>query len=66
MLRVLGKEVHSVYGPFGDSGGLPQNNAKTIYASPDIGALIKGEEIGGRKAELPGPGNLPCTGRPEP
>ncbi len=66
MLRVLGKEVHSVYGPSGDSGGLPQNNAKTIYAYSDIEALIKGEEIGGRKAELPGPGNLPCTERPDP
>ena len=65
MLRVLGNEVHSVYGPSGDSGGLPQNNAKTIYAYPDIESLIKGEEIGGRKAELPGPGDLPCTERPD-
>lgn len=65
MLRVLGREVHSVYGPSADTGGLPKNNAKTIYAYPDIKTLIEGETEGGRKSALPGPGDAPCTERPE-
>lgn len=64
MLRIIGRDVHSVYGPSADTGGLPQNNAKTIYAYPDIVTLIKGEESGGAKADLPGTGELPCTERP--
>jgi hypothetical protein len=65
ILRMLGRDVHSVYGPSADSGGLPQNNAKTIYAYPDIESLIEGESKGGLKAQLPGPGNKPCTERPD-
>ena len=66
LLRLFGREVHSVYGPAADSGGLPQNNALTIYAYPDIQSLIQGESRGGAKAELPGPGDKPCTERPDP
>lgn len=65
ILRILGKNVHSVYGPSADTGGLPQNNAKTIYAYPDIKSLIEGESKGGSKARLPGPGDKPCTERPD-
>ena len=65
MLRIMGRNVHSVYGPSAETGGLPQNNAKTIYAYPDIMSLIKGEESGGAKTVLPGTGDLPCTERPE-
>lgn len=65
ILRMLGRDVHSVYGPSADSGGLPQNNAKTIYAYPDIKSLIEGESKGGLKAHLPGSGNKPCTERPD-
>ena len=65
ILRMLGRNVHSVYGPSADSGGLPQNNAKTIYAYPDIKSLIEGESKGGLKARLPGPGDKPCTERPD-
>ena len=65
ILRMLGRNVHSVYGPSADSGGLPQNNAKTIYAYPDIKSLIEGESRGGLKAHLPGPGDKPCTERPD-
>jgi uncharacterized damage-inducible protein DinB len=64
ILRILGRNVHSVYGPSADSGGLPQNNAKTIYAYPDIKSLIVGESKGGLKARLPGSGDKPCTERP--
>jgi len=65
ILRMLGRNVHSVYGPSADSGGLPQNDAKTIYAYPDIKSLIEGESKGGLKARLPGPGDKPCTERPD-
>jgi len=65
ILRILGKNVHSVYGPSADTGGLPQNNAKTIYAYPDIKSLIESESKGGSKARLPGPGDKPCTERPD-
>ena len=65
ILRMLERNVHSVYGPSADSGGLPQHNAKTIYAYPDITSLIEGESKGGLKARLPGPGDKPCTERPD-
>jgi uncharacterized damage-inducible protein DinB len=53
MLRMLGQDVHSNYGPTADTGGLMQNHAPTIYAYPDLEALIKGESAGGAKADLP-------------
>jgi hypothetical protein len=65
ILRMLGREIYSIYGPTADTGGLPQNNALTIYAYPDIKSLIAGESKGGLKAKLPGPGNKPCTERPD-
>ena len=64
ILRLLGREVHSVYGPSVDTGGLPANQAKTIYAYPTISALLEGESQGGRKAALPGHGDHPSTERP--
>jgi len=63
LLRLLGRQVHSVYGPSIDTGGLPINGAPTIYAYPDIASLIDGERSGGRKAPLPGPGAAPSTER---
>ena len=65
ILRMLGREIHSIYGPSADTGGLPQNGALTIYPYPDIKSLIEGESKGGLKAPLPGPGNKPCTERPD-
>ncbi len=65
LLRMLGREVYSVYGPGADTGGLPQNNPSTIYPYPDVESLIEGESKGGLKAKLPGPGNKPCTERPD-
>lgn len=64
LLRLLNRQVHSVYGPSIDTGGLPDNQAQTIYAYTDINALIEGESQGGRKAALPGPGDKPSTERP--
>jgi hypothetical protein len=65
ILRLLGREVHSVYGPSVDTGGLPDNQAVTIYAYPDIESLIEGESKGSLKAALPGPGDKPSTERPD-
>jgi hypothetical protein len=61
----LKRKVHSVYGPSVDTGGLPDNQAVTIYAYPDIISLIEGESKGGLKADLPGPGDKPSTERPD-
>ena len=65
LLRLLGRPVHSVYGPSIDTGGLPINHAATIYAYPDIPSLLEGESRGGSKAALPGPGRHPSTERPD-
>ena len=65
LLRLLGREVHSVYGPSIHTGGLPDNKALTIYAYPDVAALLEGEAKGGLKADLPGPGHKPSTERPD-
>ena len=65
LLRLLGRRVHSVYGPSVDTGGLPVNSAATIYAYPDIPSLIAGESRGGSKAPLPGPGPHASTERPD-
>ena len=65
LLRMLGREVHSVYGPSIHTGGLPDNKALTIYAYPDIAALLEGEAKGGLKADLPGSGHKPSTERPD-
>ena len=64
LLRLMGRPVHSVYGPSVDTGGLPINNAVTINAYSDIASLLEGESQGGRKAALPGPGDHPSTERP--
>ena len=64
LLRLLGRQVWSVYGPAVDTGGLPANGARTIYAYQDIEALIAGESRGGNKSALPGPGSHPSTERP--
>jgi hypothetical protein len=65
MLRMLGREVHSNYGPTADTGGLPQNQAPTIYAYPNLEALLKSEPAGGAKAPLPGASDRPVTERPQ-
>lgn len=65
LLRMLGREQHSNYGPTADTGGLMQNHAPTIYAYPDLEALLEGESAGGRKARLPGPGVEAVTERPD-
>ena len=65
MLRMLGRDLHSNYGPTADTGGLMQNHAPTIYAYATLDALLKGVDGGGAKAPLPGPGGRAVTERPD-
>ena len=64
MLRMLGRDLHSNYGPTADTGGLMQNHAPTIYAYSSLEALFAGESAGGEKAALPGTGGKAVTERP--
>jgi uncharacterized damage-inducible protein DinB len=64
LLRMLGRDLHSTYGPTADTGGLMQNQAPVIYAYSDLEALLAGEAAGGAKTPLPGPGEKSPTERP--
>jgi len=64
MLRMLGRDLHSNYGPTADTGGLMQNHAPTIYAYATLEALLAGEAAGGGKTTLPKPLDKPLTERP--
>jgi DinB family len=65
MLRMLGSDIHSNYGPTADTGGLMQNHAPTIYAYESLDVLLAGEAAGGKKSKLPGSGGKAVTERPE-
>jgi uncharacterized damage-inducible protein DinB len=60
MLRMLGREVHSNYGPTADTGGLMANHAPTIYAYGSLEELLRG----GQKTKLPGTVGKVVTERP--
>ena len=64
MLRMLGRDLHSNYGPTADTGGLMQHRAPTIYAYATMDALLEGERRGGVKSPLPGATGRPVTERP--
>jgi uncharacterized damage-inducible protein DinB len=61
MLRMLGRDVHSNYGPTADTGGLMANHAPTIYAYRGLEQLLSQAE----KAKLPGAGGKAATERPD-
>lgn len=61
MLRMLGREVHSNYGPTADTGGLMANHAPTIYAFSGLEPLLADRP----KAKLPGAAGRLVTERPE-
>lgn len=60
MLRMLGREVYSNYGPTADTGGLMANHAPTIYAYGSLEELL----AAGEKAKLPGASGKAVTERP--
>ena len=64
MLRMLGRSLHSNYGPTADTGCLMQDKAPTIYAYGGVEELLAGEARGGAKSALPSPGAKPVTERP--
>jgi len=64
MLRMLGRDLHSNYGPTADTGGLMASHAPTIYAYGSMEELLQGEAAGGKKTKLPGAGGKPVTERP--
>jgi uncharacterized damage-inducible protein DinB len=64
MLRMLGRDLHSNYGPTADTGGLMQSHAPTIYAYQDVDGLIDGESRGGAKTPLPAVTDTRLTERP--
>ena len=64
MLRMLGRDVHSNYGPTADTGGLMQNHAPTIYAYASLDALLTGEAGGGARSALPRAAGNAVTERP--
>jgi hypothetical protein len=64
MLRMLGHDLHSTYGPTADTGGLMQNHAPAIYAYPALEALLHAEKNGGAKSILPPRPERPVTERP--
>lgn len=61
MLRMLGREVHSNYGPTADSGGLMADHAPTIYAYGSLEELLNEAP----KSTLPGTGGKAVTERPD-
>jgi uncharacterized damage-inducible protein DinB len=65
MLRMLGRNLHSNYGPTADTGGLMQNHAPTIYAYDGLESLLRSEAGGGEKSTLPGSAGKPVTERPD-
>jgi uncharacterized damage-inducible protein DinB len=65
LLRMLGRDLHSTYGPTADTGGLMQNHAPTIYAYRDLDQLLEDAAEGARKTTLPGSGDRPATERPD-
>ena len=64
MLRMLGRDLHSNYGPTADTGGLMQNHAPTIYAYRDLDSLLEDLEREAAKTALPGAGGKAVTERP--
>ena len=60
-LRMLGRELHSNYGPTADTGGLMANHAPTIYAYGSLEELL----AGGVNAKLPGSSGKAVTERPD-
>jgi uncharacterized damage-inducible protein DinB len=64
ILRMLGRDLHSNYGPTADTGGLMQNHAPTIYAYDALDGLLRDLPRGEGKKQLPGGGGKPVTERP--
>ena len=47
MLRMLGHDMHSTYGPTADTGGLMQNHAADDLCIPSLEVMLQAEAKGG-------------------
>lgn len=61
-IRAWGQPLYSTYGPTADTGGLPKNGARTIYC---FAAFDEAADRRSAPPDLPGPGALAPTERPE-
>jgi uncharacterized damage-inducible protein DinB len=66
LLRMLGRSLHSTYGPTADTGGLAKDKPPVVYAYRDVPTLLSGEASGSGKQPLPPPVTRPVTERPGP
>src|SRR5579862_8377026 len=64
MLRMLGRDLHSNYGPTADTGGLMQQHAPTIYSYKGLDTLLGDLPGAEHKTVLPGAQGKPITERP--
>ena len=64
MVRMLGRDLHSNYGPIADTGGLMQTKAPVIYVDTAVATLLEEEAGAWRKTPLPVPGDKSPTERP--
>jgi len=60
MLRLLGRDLYSTYGPTADTGGLMKDQAPTVYAFRDETTIL----AGGPMTDLPEPSGRAVTERP--
>src|SRR2546430_16215875 len=65
MLRMLGRDLHSNYGPTADTGGLLQNHAPTIHRYSSLSEIFDGEAAGGPKCPRSGGPRKAVTERPD-
>lgn len=65
LLRMLGRSLHSTYGPTADTGGLAKDKPPVVYAYDDVPSLLAAEAAGGAKRPLPPPVTRAVTERPE-
>ncbi len=65
-LRLLGRSLHSTYGPTADTGGLFQQGAPVIYRYASVDVLLAAARDGAPEPRpLPGPGSTAPTERPD-
>lgn len=65
ILRMLGRDLHSTYGPTADTGGLPKNKAPIVYPYDDVASLLEWEDAGGGPRSLPPAVEWPVTELPD-
>ncbi|HEX6810634.1 MAG TPA: DinB family protein [Planctomycetota bacterium] len=66
LLRMLGRSLHSTYGPTADTGGLAKDRPPVVYPYSDVPALLAAEAHGGGKKPLPPPVTRAVTELPRP